>query len=562
MAHDTDVCIVGAGPTGLAMALQLKRYGVRSRIIDKALAPAHTSKALVVQARTLELLEEMDLAENEIVRGVKVQNFSVFSERKRIRSLNFASLRNTSYPYLLFVPQYETEQVLSERLTDLGTTVERGVELIGSTQDETGVEVVLRQANGSEERLQVGWLIACDGPHSTVRHHLGIPFAGRMLEEVFALADVHLDWSMPSDMAALFLHEGALVGYFPRSGGLYRIIISYPPRTQVPKEVTLEEIQRSIDACGPDGARAHDPTWLSRFVINQRKVKHYVYGRVFLAGDAAHIHSPIGGQGMNTGIQDAFNLSWKLALVIAGRAPQRLLQSYDAEREPVGRNLLHATDLATRLALLEHPMVVGVRDAIARLASAYPPVQKSIVRAISQLAVAYPQSPIVHECRSGSLRASLSRRVKRQTILHAGERAPDGLVQITQRAAPVRLFPAILRGIQHHLLVFASQHTTSDDQRQWREIFKLIADDYRDVITAYLVIPHTMIQFEEDGITILRDHDGALYQSYGMDEGGVVLIRPDGYIGLLCQPVDVTQVSTYLDSFFISPVESQIQAPV
>ncbi len=542
---DCDVLIVGAGPTGLAMANELTRHGVRYRIIDAAPTPTTTSKALGVQARTLELFEKLDLAARAVEQGTQVYGANIFSERKRIVNVNFTRKIASHYAYVLMLPQDHTERLLTERLLEQGVTIEREVRLESFTRRETGVEAVLRHKDGSQERVLTGWLMGCDGPHSIVRHMLGLKFAGNTFEQSFVLADVCLDnWPLPPDRVAVFIHHGDLIGSFPLPGGQHRVIIAYKPGEAPQDEVTLEEVQRAIDLCGPAGVRAHDPVWLSRFHIHQRKVRRYARDRVFLLGDAAHIHSPIAAQGMNTGIQDVFNLAWKFALVIHGRARPELLASYNAEREPVGRALLLGTDLGSRIAFLHHPVSAGLRDRIASLVSRLPFAQKRFARTVSQTTINYRRSPIVRDYR-GNQGLPLARLLKSEQGPCAGDRAPDALVSVDQGKEYIRLFD-LLRGTKHTLLIF-SDHRTG----QTAEILSLLANDYSDVVDAYQVTSHREVQQEGEHMRVIYDPDGALHRTYGIDNTGLVLIRPDGYIGLYSQPLEIGHLQGYLAGVFL-----------
>ncbi|MGV0809291.1 FAD-dependent monooxygenase [Mycolicibacterium setense] len=383
-----DVLIVGAGPTGLTMAIELARRGVLVRFIDAAAAPTTETRALGVQPRTLELFEKLDLAEAAVAVGVPVTDFNVFSEGKRFLHLDIHGLA-TPHPYLLMAPQPQVERLLVARLAGIGVTVERGVELTTLTQSPDDVRVGLRHRDGRVEQVQAPWVIGCDGAHSTVRHQLGVPFVGAAFEENFAVADVRMDWSLPYDVFYSFLNRGRFVAYFPMPGGLHRLTIAYRPGQSPVGDVTFEELQSAVDTCAPAGARVAEIAYAGRFRINQRKVAEHSVGRVFLAGDAAHVHSVVGGQGMNTGIQDAFNLGWKLSAVVHGQAPRELLDSYAAERSPVARRLVKGTRRATRMTLLRNPVAAAARRHVAPHITARAGVQRTLQRALTQLDVSY-----------------------------------------------------------------------------------------------------------------------------------------------------------------------------
>src|SRR6185437_12693770 len=315
-----EVLVAGAGPVGMTMAAALARLGVGVRIVDKAHARTDKSKALVIWPRTLELLDIQGCAQNFINAGIKGRGTRILANGREIVHVALDTMHSV-HDYALMIPQSETERLLEEELARRGVTVEREVALEGFTQDEAGVAATLRHADGRIESMETPFLIGCDGAHSIVRHGLGIEFEGSTEPSDWLLADLRLDGDLPADELTLCWTGDGVLALFPIIGGRYRVIADVgllPTEAAPPPE--LGEIQAVLDRRGPPGLRAHDPFWLSRFRINERKVRDYRRGRVFLAGDAAHIHSPAGGQGMNTGMQDAFNLAWKLALVVKGNA--------------------------------------------------------------------------------------------------------------------------------------------------------------------------------------------------------------------------------------------------
>ncbi len=515
-----DVLIVGAGPVGLALAGDLLRRGIRCRLIDSATQAGAATKAVGIQAKTLELLAKMGVARTAIERGLTTSLFSIYSDGKRLIRIDFREhLLGSPYPYVLLLPQHETEQVLTEHFQSQGGVIEWQRELVGLTQDEQGVEAVLRHPDGQEERIRVGWLVGCDGARSTVRHLLGLQFAGTTFEQSFAVGDVRLTWDLSSDEIFAFLHQGNFIGYFPMADGRHRVVIAYAPGKFPTGEVTLEEIQQSIDICGPAGARASEPAELTRFHVNQRRTEHYRSGRIFLAGDAAHIHSPIGAQGMNTGIQDALNLGWKLALMVKGQASARLLESYETEREQVGEALLRATDLTTHIALTRNPFLSALRDALAPiLFSSLPVAAHRLTESLAELNIAYSHSPITVDQRDN------------KGTLRAGDRAPNALVRASEGAEPQPLFE-IFTSQRSILLVLAAKLEAAAVERQWREIVALLSAGYQEMIEAYLVTEQATSGLDQEAGQILHDFTGELHQRYEAEQGGLVLIRPDGYIG-------------------------------
>jgi 2-polyprenyl-6-methoxyphenol hydroxylase-like FAD-dependent oxidoreductase len=391
------VLIVGAGPVGLTMAAELARYGVALRIIDRAAARTDKSKALVLWPRSLELMDRLGCTGAFIAAGMRATGATIRAESGVIGHVSFAA-EGTAYPFALMIPQSETERLLEEHLAAQGIPVERQVELLHFTPGEDGVEATLRHPDGREETLHTHWLLGCDGAHSAVRRGLGMAFEGETLPSEWVLADVHLaNVTTPPDELAIHWHaDGALV-LFPITPGRWRVIadIGETDDTAARHEPTLAEVQALIDRRAPGGIVASDPVWLSGFRINERKVRDYSAGRVFLAGDAAHIHSPAGGQGMNTGMQDAFNLAWKLALVATGKAAApALLPSYSIERSAVGDMVLANAGRMTAAATLRGDIKQGVRNFLASLVLQVPAVQRRIGQTMTELTIAYPTSPL------------------------------------------------------------------------------------------------------------------------------------------------------------------------
>ncbi len=535
----SNVLIVGAGPVGLTLANDLVRRGVRCHIIDGASHVTQQTRALGIQARTMELLAKMGVAQTAIERGLKCPGFSPYSDGKRLARVEFQQyLRDTPYPFVLMLPQHETEQMLTEHLQRQGSTISWQTELVNLAQDEQGMEARLRHPDGREERVRASYLVGCDGSHSTVRHLLGLNFTGSAFEQSFAVGNVHITWGLPYDEVLAFVHQGSFIAYFPMADGRHRVMIAYELENVPPGDVTLEEIQRMMDICGPAGARASDPQDLTRFHVNQRRAEHYARGRIFLAGDAAHIHSPVGAQGMNTGMQDAFNLAWKLALVVKGQASLSLLESYEVEREQVGEALLRGTGRATRMVLTHNPLLMELRNLLAPLYfSSFPGALPRMAEALSELGIAYPHSPIVRDVR------------KKKGVLQAGDRAPDGMVLARENAEPEHLFET-LNSKRSVLLVFAGQQEALAVEQQWHQINALLATGYQEMIEAYLVTEQ-VASAEPEARKILYDFTGELHRRYEAEHGALLLIRPDGYIGFWGPSGATEALHTYVKALFV-----------
>ena len=393
---NSQVLVVGAGPVGLTMAAELTRYGVPVRIVDKAAQRTDKSKALVLWSRTLELLDRGALSGPFVAAGLKVDAANIVAGSRRIGHISLAGVESR-YPYALMLPQSETERLLEERLNSLGVRVERQVEMTGFTQDHAGVSAALRGADGRQETVATQWLVGCDGAHSAVRHGLGLSFLGETLHSDWILADVHLTgMPFPISEIAAYWHEDGVLATFPIAPGRYRIIadIGRSDGAQ-PVDPTLEEVQAIVERRGPGGLALSDPIWLSAFRINERKVADYWKGRAFVAGDAAHVHSPAGGQGMNTGMQDAFNLAWKLALVCQGRCgADALFGSYSKERSAVGDQVLAAAGRLTAIGVMKNHTAQAVRNLLGGFLFGLAPVRRAMADTLSEISIGYADSPL------------------------------------------------------------------------------------------------------------------------------------------------------------------------
>ena len=392
-----QVLIIGAGPVGLTAAAELARYDVPVRIIDRSPHPSRTSKALVIWSRTLELMDRMGCTDAFLAAGLKAKGVTI---RDGVGVLGHNDFDHVASPHPspLMIPQSDTERLLTAHLAGFGVTVEREVELTGFEERAEDVAVHLRHADGREETTTTPWLLGCDGAHSAVRHGLAFEFRGEAEGNDWMLADVRLegDKRPPEDEILPFLHRDGPFVIFPIPGGRSRVIATVgrtDPAHPRP-DPTLPEVQAMIDSRTGGGFRATDPVWLSNFRINERKVANYRRGRVFLAGDAAHVHSPAGGQGMNTGIQDAIGLSWRLALVVRGEGAAGLLDSYSVERSAVGDMVLRNASRLTTMATLSNPAVQAARNLAIRVLLGFPAVRHGMATQMSETAIGYPESPL------------------------------------------------------------------------------------------------------------------------------------------------------------------------
>ncbi|MEV4257368.1 FAD-dependent monooxygenase [Spirillospora sp. NPDC049652] len=375
-----EVLVTGAGPAGLALTASLRAKGVDAVLVDRLAEGLNTSRAAVVHARTLEVLRELEVADELVKAGVIAPRFTVRERDRVLLTVDFADLP-TDFPYALLVPQNVTEEILLRRLEAVGGVVHRPHELTAIRQDADGVTGVL--AGGHEIRAR--YAVGTDGMHSVVREQIGVPFEGDTYGESFVLADVRLDWAASAPEVMLFFSREGVTVVAPLPEGRHRIVATV---AEAPEHPTAADVQAILDARGPRKApaRVTDLVWSSRFRVHHRLAGRYREGRVFLAGDAAHVHSPAGGQGMNTGIQDALDLARRLAAVLHDDASPDTLDGYEAVRRPIAEEVVSFTDRMTRVATVGNPALRNLRNTFLRTLDWLPPVHRAMAMRISELA--------------------------------------------------------------------------------------------------------------------------------------------------------------------------------
>jgi 2-polyprenyl-6-methoxyphenol hydroxylase-like FAD-dependent oxidoreductase len=480
-AKEHRVLIAGAGPTGLLLAGDLARAGVAVTVLERRTDTSNLTRAFAVHARTLEEFDARGLADELIAAGRPVRSLRAFGAVE----VNMSRLP-TRFPYVLITPQYETERVLEQRARALGAEIVHGAEVTGLRQDDGGVDVDVRSPDGEPHTRRAAYLVGADGVRSAVRRALGLPFPGHSAVRSMMLADVRLADPPEGVLTA----NGVAAGFAfiaPFGDGWYRVI-AWNRHRELPDDapVDLAEIREITRAALGTDHGMHDPRWLSRFHSDERQVPHYRAGRVFLAGDAAHVHSPAGGMGMNTGLQDAANLGWKLAAVLHGRAPESLLDSYEAERHPVGRMVLRGSGAILRMALLGPRPLRALRDLVGPAVSKIGPISRRVAGGVSGVAIAYPAPGFMG----------------RDAHPLVGKRAPD--VPLTGDG-PSRLYEALRSG--RFVLV------TRDGAATGRDALPAGWTDTIDVVTS-------AAGFAADAPT--------------------ALVRPDGYVAWATKDADTS----------------------
>ena len=533
-----NVLVVGAGPTGMTAALELTRLGIPVRIVDRLAVPDPYTRALGVQARTLELMQQRGLADQFLEKGNQAPISSIYGGGKRVFQLD--SCHNGSeYGYLLFISQAETEGILRGALEKAGVTIERPVEMIAFSQPEEthSVQAVLRHDDGTLETYESAYLIASEGAHSISRTTLNLPFEGRSRPEDYALGDLYVDGDLAATDLSVFSSEHGFMGMFPLGGDHFRLIASNPiSKPSKDTKPSLDELQQIYDQRSPIPARFHDLVWSSWFHINSRMVSHLQVGRVLLGGDSAHIHSPSGAQGMNTGIQDMVNLSWKLAAVIKGEAQPKLLDTYSEERIAVIRDVLKGTEELTNAIGSENPLFRSAFNNLTPWIVGTDTVQTESAERISQISLNYRKSP-------------LSLAEGRSVPIHPGDRMPDLEVTILTRSGNLSPDGQTTR-------LFALMDPSC---------FTILYSNITDAAKTHAEIQKTIgpWHFLMQGFQIAPAGPGAEananFENVAGSSSSIILVRPDGYVAFTGSEHSVPALAKYCAEWFV-PKAPAVQA--
>jgi 2-polyprenyl-6-methoxyphenol hydroxylase-like FAD-dependent oxidoreductase len=511
---DTDVLIVGAGPTGLMLANQLARRGVRALIVDRHSGPAQQSRAMAVHARTLEIYAKLGVAQRAHELGTLGTAASLWSGGRRGARIPLGEIGRglSPFPYVLMLGQDANERILGDRLHEFGISVQWNTELVTLQQHADRVDVALKQPDGSTRTLSAGWVAGCDGARSAVRRLNGIEFPGAPYEHVFFVADTEARGPMtPNELNAYLFRDGFHL-FFPMHGrDRWRVIGILPKELRQREDLSFDAIVPTLAREVGAGLSFAECSWFSTYRIHHRSAERFRDGRCFLLGDAAHIHSPAGGQGMNTGLQDAYNLAWKLALVVGGRADAALLDSYAAERMPVARRLLQTTDRAFSMVVSDSWVASLLRTRlIAKLAAFAMTIgraREAAFRTLSQIGIRYRGSPLSQTLAGVPERAP-----------QAGDRFPWLKLRFEAGGPLVDLYER-LDDTRFNLLVFGQPGATSP------------------LPSGGLLHTHV--------IPVDRDNDEALARA-GVAQPSFYLLRPDGHVGLAGTHLDAAVVHRYL----------------
>jgi len=511
--------IVGAGPTGLALGIGLRRHGIDCCIIDRLDAPSPYSRALGLHARTLEIFDALEVLPSIRKVSRRLKAVSVYGDKGFLLELDLTTLK-APYPWVLSCPQSEVETVLIDRYRMLGGELIRSAELLDFRQDGRGVEARIRQ--GSDvQKLQCELLVGADGVGSIVREQLGIGFNGVDYKEHFLLADVLWEAPWSNDRSHGFLQEEGLLLALPLPQG-WRLIMARREPPTLPLSLALFT-ERLTSILG-EAPNLGEPRWLSQFSVQRRLAQHFRRNRVFLAGDAAHVQSPLGAQGMNTGLADAFNLSWKLAFYLKGFGQGALLDSYEQERRPVAEKMLYGVDMLSRASLVKLPMLRRSRDSLLKLAGSRRNISSRLLRTASQLNVHYRNSPLV----TYGPEADVGWR--HQGPL-PGDRLPDAALK-SVRTGHLHQLHGLLRKPVHHLLLQLSESPEHNERLVMYALSERLGQEYRESVHLTVIAARATADDDvpREGTTrIWRDHEGEFASAFG-DKGRLWLMRPDGHL--------------------------------
>ncbi len=521
------VLVVGAGPSGLTAAVELARRGVPVRCVDRADGPSRSTKALGVWPRTLELLGRMGVDEQIRKRILPQRAMRYYSEGRVVADLRFRD--PGVQPVCL--PQPDVEDMLRDALTAAGGEVVWGAELVGLQQDGPVVKAVLRSPDGVERTEEFSWVVGADGARSRVREQLGIAFEGATHELSFVVADIELDSALEPDVTHYFCSPRGILVTCGLPSGRFRVFTSAPPGLRA-AEADLATVQRLVDERGPGGLRLRDPDWISVFSVHSRHAERTRVGRVFLLGDAAHVHSPAGGQGLNTGLADAHNLAWKLALCWRDQCDPRLLNSFESERGQVARAAIKQAETQTRIWLLNKPHQVALRDGGLRIASALRLFHLDYLPWLAGQRTVYPAA--------GSRRRRFALPVGRPWP-GSGGFVEGGLVPRTQvwNSAGSRRMPlrSALPDLRHTLLLCGKGDFGG-------EISRLVTR-----VQAYCgeVVDIRVLDTRTGN---LREWEPRQHGASGSDSARIVLVRPDGIAELVCSGRDFGRALRRLEELF------------
>lgn len=527
---DVECLIVGAGPVGLTLACQLQRYGVSFRIVDKLDGPVIRTKAAAIWSRTFEFLSQLGLEKEFLEAGLHCCSANLYADGKRFLKLHFDTV-DSFYNFVLMIPQHATERLLREELAKNGVEVHYNCGL--NSLEDTRERVTVGLSNG--ESLTCRWLVGCDGAHSAVRRALGLQFAGEKLDSNWVVADLYLEQAATKEEIMIVMHDSGPTALFPLGDMFYRVVAQ------------VDEVAEAGDFEGAAGALrrlfAERVAGLATmgevkdagyFAIHERQVEKYQKGRVFLAGDAAHVHSPLGGQGMNTGMHDAYNLGWKIGLVSKGLASEALLETYNGERFPIGKKLVQATSFGTKMVTQRQPLVAALRKQAAKILTQLPVVQHKARDTLTEVNIHYRGGPLSKEPEA------FPRAWRFKKGVRSGERAPDAVA--TSNGRETRLMYH-LTGCRFHLLLFGGEE--QDCWSAFSPWVDRVREKYSDLVQIVWIGVDEALPPNAEGELHLIDQTEELHHLYAATEPSAYLLRPDAYVAYRSQSLKAEELDDY-----------------
>jgi 2-polyprenyl-6-methoxyphenol hydroxylase-like FAD-dependent oxidoreductase len=533
MANPLPALIIGAGPTGLMMACELARHGISFRIIDKKPEATSASNATWIQTRTLELLDHIGIADRFLRMGHQCKAINLHTNKKNVAKISLNDI-DSIYPFILMLPQSKTESLLTQRLEELNNRIERSLELIEVKQENNSVISTIKHPDGRIENITSHWLIACDGANSKVRESCNLFFSGKDLPEQFMVADARMSSHLPNDEIHMFFDKGTIfpdrgtiLAAFPWGSSEYRVTANlYQGHTR--QTFTAIEVKEAVHERAYANYTVDSVSWISPFWIHSKIVDNMRHGAIFLAGDAAHIHSPAGGQGMNTGIQDAYNLAWKLALIIKGKAAPSLLDTYHSERHPVVKYIVDQTEHFTNMALFDKSFTAKLNNFSRELSHNPESISKEIGMQITQLDIQYQNSPIIDYNESISKNAP-----------QPGKRAPDVLI------SPSNQLYKHFNNTMHNVLLFTGSTITKDKLAKMIDLQQWLNQKFSGLVKAHIITNEKL-----DIDNSILDSNNTIHQSYHAEQPTIYIVRPDTYIAYCSDKLDADSIEQLLTRFY------------
>ncbi|MFF9913282.1 FAD-dependent monooxygenase [Streptomyces sp. NPDC013457] len=525
---DRPVLVVGAGPVGLLVACELLQRDIPVRVVDAGRGHSAHSRANVIWPRNLELLDRIGVTDELLATGHRLAGTAFYSRGRRLATAWMSKLPDSPYPFALTIPQHDTERVLRRRLAALGGTLEEGVRLTALDNAADSPAVKLEHEDGRTEELEPGWLVGADGAHSTVRRELGIAYDGPPVDVSFAITDARISTSLPEDLSHYCYAPSGAIVLGPMGDGVHRIALNVPhdaydERNPPPREM----FQQVVDDRAAGRTRVEELLWSGSFRVRVRIASAFRSGRCFLVGDAAHVISPAGGQGMNTGMQDAFNLAWKLSGVLHGEFGESILDSYDSERRAVSHEVARSTELLTKAGLVNTPAKVALRDAAFIAADRTGLFQRRLAPQLGQTAVSYdgdrhPRLPL--KVASGPWAAATAGAAG---AAGAAPAAGDGAPGVAALRFDGGGWPAIDRD-RHTVLLWPGTRTPPADWRRTRDRVRRELPDGTPVLDLTRAVPQ------------------GLARALG-PRPAVAVVRPDGHLLARLDPARPQDTTRLLD---------------